>query len=88
VYCFEHHTTPTVCCFEQQPLFLPRTLKTGGPAVTKPTRRGFGSVILLVSAKHFDQSVELDYAPRGLCYELQVQLNTIEASNKWMERPE
>jgi PAS domain S-box-containing protein len=56
--------------------------ETGGPAVTKPTRRGFGSVILLDSAKHFGQSVELDYAPRGLCYELQVQLNTIEASNK------
>jgi PAS domain S-box-containing protein len=56
--------------------------ETGGPAVTKPTRRGFGSVILLDSAKHFGQSVELDYAPRGLFYELQVQLNTIEASNK------
>jgi PAS domain S-box-containing protein len=56
--------------------------ETGGPAVTKPTRRGFGSVILLDSAKHFGQSVELDYAPRGLCYELQVKLNTIEASNK------
>jgi PAS domain S-box-containing protein len=56
--------------------------ETGGPAVTKPTRRGFGSVILLDSAKQFGQSVELDYAPRGLSYELQVQLNTIEASNK------
>jgi PAS domain S-box-containing protein len=54
--------------------------ETGGPAVTKPTRRGFGSVILLDSAKHFGQSVELDYARRGLCYELQVPLNTIEAS--------
>jgi hypothetical protein len=49
--------------------------------VTKPARRGFGSVILLDSAKHFGQSVELDYTPRGLCYELQ-ELNTIEASNK------
>jgi PAS domain S-box-containing protein len=56
--------------------------ETGGPAVTKPTRRGFGSFILLDSAKHFGQTVELDYRPRGLCYELQVQLNTIEASNK------
>jgi PAS domain S-box-containing protein len=56
--------------------------ETGGPAVTKPTRRGFGSVILLDSAKQFGQSVELDYRRRGLCYELQVQLNTIEASNK------
>jgi PAS domain S-box-containing protein len=62
--------------------------ETGGPAVTKPTRRGFGSFILLDSAKHFGQSVELDYARPGLCYELQVQLNTIEASNKWMDRRE
>jgi two-component sensor histidine kinase len=57
--------------------------ETGGPAVTKPTRRGFGSVILLDSAKHFGQ-----YARRGLRYELQAQLNTIEASNKWMDRRE
>ena len=48
--------------------------------MTKPSRRGFGSFILLDSAKHFGQTVELDYAPRGLSYELQVQLNTIEAS--------
>jgi PAS domain S-box-containing protein len=61
--------------------------ETGGPAVTKPSRRGFGSVILLDSAKHFGQTVELDYRPRGLCYGLQVQLNTIEASNKWMMDP-
>ena len=26
--------------------------ETGGPAVTKPTRRGFGSIILLDFAKH------------------------------------
>ncbi len=56
--------------------------ETGGPAVSKPTRKGFGSVILLDSAKHFGQSVALDYAPRGVLYELQVQLSTIEASNK------
>jgi PAS domain S-box-containing protein len=61
--------------------------ETGGPAVNKPTRRGFGSFILLDSAKHFGQTVELDYGPRGLCYELQVQLNTIEASSKWMIDP-
>jgi hypothetical protein len=57
--------------------------ETGGPAVTKPTRRGFGSFIH--SARHFGQIVELDYSPRGLCYELQVQLNTIEhQTNGWI----
>ena len=55
--------------------------ETGGPAVTKPNRRGFGSVILLDLAKHFGQSVVLNYAPQGLSYQLQVQLSKIEASN-------
>lgn len=54
--------------------------ETGGPSVTTPTRKGFGSVILLDSAKQFGQSVALDYAPHGLCYELQCQLSAIEAS--------
>ena len=53
--------------------------ETGGPTVVKPTRRGFGSVILLDSAQHFGQSVVLDYAPRGVCYELQLELGAIEA---------
>jgi PAS domain S-box-containing protein len=57
--------------------------ETGGPAVTKPSRRGFGSFILIDSAKRFGQAVELDYSPRGLCYEFQVQLNAIEQSSKW-----
>ena len=54
--------------------------ETGGPRVTTPTRKGFGSVILLDSAKQFCQSVTLDYPPHGLRYELQVQLSAIEAS--------
>ncbi len=56
--------------------------ETGGPPVTAPTRKGFGSVILLDSAKHFGQSVTLDYAPQGLSYDLQFQLSAIEASMK------
>jgi len=52
--------------------------ETGGPPVTVPTRKGFGSVILLDSAKWFADSVVLDYAPLGLCYELQLQLSAIE----------
>ena len=54
--------------------------ETGGPPVTVPTRKGFGSVILLDSAKWFADSVVLDYAPLGLCYELQLQLSAIEPS--------
>jgi len=48
--------------------------------VTVPTRTGFGSIILLDSAKRFSQSVVLDYAPQGLRYELELLLSEIEAS--------
>src|SRR5207247_9046615 len=43
--------------------------ETGGPPVTVPTRKGFGSVIVLDSAKWFADSVVLDYARPGLRYE-------------------
>ena len=42
--------------------------------------KGLASVILLNSAKQFSQSVVLDYAPKGLRYELELQLSAIEAS--------
>ena len=62
--------------------------ETGGPAVTKPTRRGFGSVILLDAAKRFGQSVVLNYALEGLSYQLEVSLDAIEASGNVMQVPE
>ena len=43
-----------------------------------PNRKGFGSIILVESAKQFAHSVELDFAPQGLRYDLQLQLNAIE----------
>ncbi len=56
--------------------------ESGGPAVMQPNRRGFGSVILLDSAKQFGQDVSLNYAPGGLRYELQVGLSTISVQRK------
>lgn len=49
----------------------------GGPPVTPPTRRGFGSSILTDLARGFATSVATDYAPDGLRYELQVDLDRI-----------
>jgi PAS domain S-box-containing protein len=46
----------------------------GGPPVTAPTRRGFGSSILGDLARGFARKVELDYAPAGFRYELQADL--------------
>lgn len=54
--------------------------ETGGPPVTAPTRKGFGTVILVDSAEQSGHSVVLDYAPQGMRYELQLQLNAIKAS--------
>ena len=51
--------------------------ETGGPRVSPPTRRGFGSVVLLEAAEQFG-SVTMDYLPEGLTYQLQLDLNAIE----------
>jgi PAS domain S-box-containing protein len=53
--------------------------ETGGPPVSPPARTGFGSVILLDSARQFAQRVTMDYPPEGLTYELHVSLSAIEA---------
>lgn len=49
----------------------------GGPPVSPPTRRGFGSSILNDLARGFASKVELDYAPEGLRYELQADLAAV-----------
>jgi two-component sensor histidine kinase len=56
--------------------------ESGGPPVSKPTRKGFGSFILLDAAKQLGQSVTLDYDPHGLRYELKLPLRAIEAAKK------
>jgi two-component sensor histidine kinase len=53
--------------------------ESGGPPVSPPTRRGFGSVILLDSAQQFTHAVAMEFAPDGLRYELRLQLSAIEA---------
>ena len=54
--------------------------KRGGPQVTKPTRKGFGSVILLDAARQFGQRVVANYEPHGFTYELHVLMHDIEPS--------
>jgi hypothetical protein len=45
--------------------------------VSPPTRRGFGSAILLEAAEQFG-SVTMKYLPEGLIYQLQLDLKAIE----------
>ena len=53
--------------------------ETGGPRVSQPTRRGFGSAILLEAAEQFG-SVTMNYLPEGLVYQLNLDLKEIEVS--------
>jgi two-component sensor histidine kinase len=43
-----------------------RWREDGGPPVSPPTRRSFGSRLLASSAKQLGAELELDYAPPGL----------------------
>jgi PAS domain S-box-containing protein len=52
--------------------------EAGGPQVSPPTRRGFGSVVLLEAAQQFG-GVTMNYLPEGLTYQLQLDLNAIAA---------
>jgi two-component sensor histidine kinase len=55
--------------------------ETGGPTVSAPKRKGFGSAILLDGAKQFDAWVALNYEPAGLRYQLRLPLGAVEAAN-------
>jgi PAS domain S-box-containing protein len=56
--------------------------ESGGPTVSKPTRKGFGSVILVDAAQLFARRAVLSYDPGGLRYELLLSLGAIGASDK------
>jgi two-component sensor histidine kinase len=67
--------------------FVFRWVERGGPRVSPPARKGFGSLILLDSAEQFGR-VTMNYAPDGLAYMLQTKLSSIEvAVNPKQEDP-
>jgi hypothetical protein len=47
--------------------------------VLPPKQKGFGSIILLESAKQLAKQVKLHYEPDGLRYEVRLPLSAIEA---------
>ena len=51
--------------------------ETGGPNVSPPTRKGFGSAILLESAGHFGHAT-VNYLPEGLIYQIELDVTAIE----------
>jgi anti-sigma regulatory factor (Ser/Thr protein kinase) len=52
----------------------------GGPPVVVPSRKGFGTAILIDTAKQLAQNVSVNYDPNGLRYELQVAVRDIKAA--------
>jgi two-component sensor histidine kinase len=67
--------------FNEDSRFIFRWKEHGGPPVSPPARKGFGSVILLESAREFGR-VAMDFAQEGLIYELEVRLSAIAASTR------
>jgi two-component sensor histidine kinase len=53
--------------------------ESGGPPVSPPARKGFGSTILFEVAKQFSQDVQAKFSPEGLTYQLRSSLTAIEA---------
>lgn len=50
----------------------------GGPPVTPPSRRGFGQVVIeRTVARALDATVELTYAPEGVCWSLDAPLDNV-----------
>jgi PAS domain S-box-containing protein len=61
--------------------------ETAGPRVSPPTRRGFGSVVLLEAAEQFG-AVTMNYLSEGLTYQLQLDLKAIQTpTNIIITRP-
>jgi two-component sensor histidine kinase len=59
-------------------IFSLRWQERGGPPVTTPERKGFGSVVLEhIMAEFVDTRCELAYAPDGVVYELAGSLETL-----------
>ncbi|RWC64248.1 HWE histidine kinase domain-containing protein [Mesorhizobium sp.] len=68
-------------------VFSFRWHETGGPPVAKPTRKGFGSVIIQDAAKSLARSVSVEFDPLGLKYELHIDLSALELSGTKVLEP-
>lgn len=53
--------------------------ESGGPPVTEPTRKGFGTRMITSLGQQLNGQVELDHKPRGFVYRLNVPLASLTA---------
>ena len=70
-----------------QDMFAFKWQESGGPPVQKPTRRGFGTSVLMEATKAFGAHANLEYAPEGAGYELVVRRSAIERAGPAPPRP-
>jgi two-component sensor histidine kinase len=52
----------------------------GGPPVTQPTRKGFGSQLLAHAVAHAGEPPRFEYAPEGFTYELRTTFEALSSS--------
>ncbi len=52
-------------------------IERGGPPVTPPRRRGFGSTVIETGARMLGGTARLDYAPGGLCCTIDMPANRV-----------
>ncbi|MFC5086574.1 PAS domain-containing sensor histidine kinase [Microvirga arabica] len=73
----EVHLSWMVDHTKSPPLLLLRWQETGGPRVTRPTRKGFGSRLIERSLAHdLNGEVGIEYAPTGLICSVEAPLPT------------
>jgi two-component sensor histidine kinase len=56
--------------------------ESGGPKVSPPTRRGFGSRLIEHASRDVSGKIRLDFAPEGLVCSITAALETIEARSQ------
>jgi PAS domain S-box-containing protein len=54
----------------------------GGPPVVEPTRRGFGSTVLMQAAKQIAEDAAIEYHAAGLRYDLRIKLDRLEQRSR------
>ena len=54
-------------------------IESGGPAVTEPTRKGFGTRMITALGQQLKGQVRLDYTPGGFAYTLDVPVEALTA---------
>jgi PAS domain S-box-containing protein len=59
----------------------------GGPPVTPPPRRGFGSRLLAASAQQIKGALEMEFAPAGLVCRIWFSLPRSEGASRGQQRP-